>query len=236
MNVRPLMLIALLLPLWLTGCARNPPAEAPRWSAEQAALLTRFAVRGKVGFRRGETGGSAALTWQQEGSRYRLSANGPLGQGATRITGDARQVRIESSAGVRESEEPEALLAEAIGWPVSINSLAWWVRGLPAPGGEAVVDAGPDGNPARIRQQEWDIQLDRWREDAGFLLPHRVIATGGDSRVTLLVERWEFPPDAGKTSLPRPAATTTEPAAPAVPAAPATAEPAAPAPAEAPAP
>ena len=39
MNLRPLLLLALLLPALLAGCARNPPAESPRWSAEQAALL-----------------------------------------------------------------------------------------------------------------------------------------------------------------------------------------------------
>lgn len=189
-------LTALLLAALLAGCAATPPPApvAVPWSAEQAALLDRYAIRGKVGFRRGDTGGSANLVWQQEGDRYRLSANGPLGQGATRITGNAAVVRIENNQGVRDSSNPEALLAEAIGWPVSINSLAWWVRGLAAPAGEATIERDPQGRPARIRQQDWDIQLDRWREDAGYVLPHRIIATGGDSRVTLLVERWEFPP------------------------------------------
>lgn len=189
-------LLALLAVSLLAGCASKPVAEAPRWAAELAAAQTRFAIRGKVGFRRGESGGSAALTWQQEGERYRLAANGPLGQGATRITGNAGQVRIENSEGVRESDVPETLLAEAIGWPVSINSLSWWVRGLPAPGSAAEVDKDAEGRPVRIRQQDWDILLDRWRDDTGVVLPYRVIATGGDSRVTLLIERWEFPPAA----------------------------------------
>jgi len=190
-----LALVLPLLGLLLAGCAGNPPPEAAHWSAEQSAGLTRFAVRGKVGFRRGETGGSAALVWQQDGDRYRLSANGPLGQGATRISGDAGSVRIENSSGAHESTDPEALLAEAIGWPVSINNLAFWVRGVAAPGGgDFSIEHDAEGLPNRIRQQDWDIVLDRWRADAGFLLPHRVIATGGDSRVTLLIERWEFPP------------------------------------------
>lgn len=192
----PLLSLFLLATLLLGGCASKPVAEAPRWAAELAAAQTRFAIRGKVGFRRGESGGSAALTWQQEGERYRLSANGPLGQGATRISGNAGQVRIENSAGVQESDVPEALLAEAIGWPVSINSLSWWVRGLPAPGSEATVEKDAEGRPVRIRQQAWEIVLDRWRGDTGVVLPYRVIASGGDSRVTLLIERWEFPPAA----------------------------------------
>lgn len=190
------LLMGLVLTSLLGGCASKPTAEAPRWAAELAAAQTRFAIRGKVGFRRGESGGSAALTWQQEGERYRLSANGPLGQGATRISGDADEVRIENSQGIRESNAPETLLAEAIGWPVSINSLAWWVRGLAAPGSDASVVKDAEGRPVRIRQQEWDIVLDRWRGDTGVVLPYRVIATGGDSRVTLLIERWEFPPAA----------------------------------------
>lgn len=218
-SVLPLTIL-LLSALLLAGCAGKPVAEAPRWAAELAAAQTRFAIRGKVGFRRGESGGSAALTWQQEGERYRLAANGPLGQGATRISGDAARVRIENSDGMRESDMPESLLADAIGWPVSINSLSWWVRGLPAPGSEAAVENDAEGRPVRIRQQEWDIVLDRWRGDTGVVLPYRVIASGGDSRVTLLIERWEFPPavrpvrasTAERAPEATPAGTTTAPA------------------------
>lgn len=209
------VLLASLLLATLAGCTMNPPApETAGWSIEDITPLDRFVVRGKVGFRRGETGGSAALTWQQDRERYRLSANGPLGQGAVRITGDAARVRIENSEGARESDTPEALLAEAIGWPVSINSLSFWVRGLPAPGSSADVTFDAEGRPARITQQEWQVVLDRYREDAGHMLPHRVVATGGDSRVTLLIERWEFPPLPGrKAAAPAPQPAEPQPTA-----------------------
>lgn len=206
MSARLLCLLLLASLAALTGCAGKPvvSAETIPWTTEQAAGLTRFVVRGKVGFRRGETGGSAALVWQQDGERYKLAANGPLGQGATRISGNAQTVRIENGSGVRESQNPEALLAEAIGWPVSINSLAWWVRGVAAPGGQgAQIAVDAEGRPVRIRQQDWDVVLDRWQPDAGGRqMPHRVIASGGDSRVTLLIERWEFAPSAPARSSP----------------------------------
>lgn len=180
----------------LAGCAHNRPAPDLSWSAADMATLTRFSVQGKVGFRHGETGGSAALTWQQDGDRYRMMAHGPLGQGATRISGDSALIRIEDKQGAHESDDPEALLAEAIGWPVSINSLAFWVRGLPAPGSEAAIENDPAGRPLKIRQQNWEIRLDRYRPDGSVAsrrtLPHRIIAIGGDSRVTLLIERWNL--------------------------------------------
>lgn len=190
----------MLLPVFLSvmlsaGCAGNktaPTATLP-WSAPEIAAIARFAIKGKIGFRRGETGGSAALIWRQESDRYQLSAVGPLGQGATRISGHANLIRIENSEGMQESHAPETLLAEALGWPVSINSLSFWVRGLPAPGSDATVATDDSGQPLRIRQQDWDIVLDRYRPDAGWMLPHRVIATGGDSRITLLIERWDIP-------------------------------------------
>lgn len=190
--------LALAGVLLLAGCAHKLPAALPAWSAEDMAQVTRFDIKGKVGFRRGETGGSAALLWQQENDRYRLTATGPLGAGSVRIDGTSARVRIEDGNGSRESSDPEALLAEAIGWPVSINSLAYWVRGLPAPQAEGepapeiVRDAG--GRPVRLRQQEWEVVYDRWQADGTRLLPHKVVATGGDSRVTLLIERWTTPP------------------------------------------
>ena len=196
-----LRLAALLtLVLVLGGCVHTPPpppADLP-WSVEAMAAADRFVVKGKVGFRRGETGGNAALTWQQDGERYRLAASGPLGQGATRITGNSQRIRIEDGKGMHESDAPEVLLAEALGWPVSINSLSYWVRGLAAPGSTAEVQNDDAGRPARIRQQDWDIVLDRWRADDGRVLPHRVVATGGDSRVTLLIGRWDFADDTAR--------------------------------------
>lgn len=191
-----LLLATALAATGLAGCAHNRPALDLSWSAADMAALTHFSVQGKVGFRHGETGGSAALTWQQDGDHYRMTAHGPLGQGATRISGDSALIRIEDNQGTHESDDPEALLAEAIGWPVSINSLAFWVRGLPAPGSEAAIENDPAGRPLKIRQQNWEISLDRYRPDGSVAsrrtLPHRIIAIGGDSRVTLLIERWDL--------------------------------------------
>lgn len=185
-----LLLLAVLL---LAGCATTPP-PATRWVVEDINAFTRFTLHGKVGFRRGEEGGSAALVWQQDGQGYDLLATGPLGQGATRIHGNNAFVRIEQGRNAQESTRPEVLLGDAIGWPVSVNSLAYWVRGLAAPDAkdqQVEIEYDTEGRPSRIRQYAWDIRLDRWRADDGLLLPHRVVATGGDSRVTLLIERWE---------------------------------------------
>ncbi len=192
-RVMPFFLLALLV----AGCASRPPEPAV-WSAESAATITRFDIQGKVGFRRGDTGGSASLLWQQEGDRYRLEAAGPLGAGNLRIDGNAARVRIIDNSGTRESDQPETLLANAIGWPVSINSLSYWVRGLPAPIGTgetaAHVELNGAGYPQRLQQQGWEVTYDRWETDGGRLLPHKVVATGGDSRITLLIQRWTTPP------------------------------------------
>jgi outer membrane lipoprotein LolB len=193
LNTRGVALLCAGL-LALTGCAHRAQDSARAWSALDMAQITRFDIKGKVGFRRGETGGSAALLWQQEGDRYRLTASGPLGAGSVRIDGTSAMVRIDDGNGSRESGDPEALLAEAIGWPVSITSLAYWVRGLPAPQPEgttpAAIERDAQGRPLRLRQQDWEVVYDRWQADGGRVLPHKVVATGGDSRVTLLIERW----------------------------------------------
>lgn len=187
-----LLLCACLLSL--AACAGRPPVDQIDWSAVEARELNQFVVHGKVGFRRSDKGGSATLTWKQSASEYELLATGPMGQGATQIRGNATRIRISRGDETLRSEEPGALLAEMLGWPIDIESLAWWVRGLPAPGRAAEVDTDAEGKPARIRQQGWDILLDRWRASGERLLPHRLVATGGDSRITLLIERWEAPP------------------------------------------
>lgn len=207
------LLPALLLALLAAGCAHQRPVTAG-WSAEAMAAINRFDIDGKVGFRRGDTGGSASLRWQQEGDRYRLEATGPLGAGNLRIDGTASRVRIIDNNGIRESEQPEILLADAIGWPVSIHSLSYWVRGIPAPAADGTlpvvrVEADAGGRPVRLEQQGWVVTYDRWETDGSRLLPHKIVATGGDSRVTLLIQRWTMPLPAAPDAVP---ATTATPA------------------------
>lgn len=196
--------IALFLAL-AAGCALHPPQPQASWSAEELAVVDRFTVRGKVGFRRGDQGGSAALVWTQQGPRYDLAVTGPLGQGSATIRGNDTRIEIETGDGRRTGDSPEQLLAEAIGWPVSVNHLSYWARGLAAPGSAAIVTPDAAGHPRRIEQDGWVIDLDRYEAEGRLLMPHRIIATAGDSRVTLLVQRWLFSPaaPAGAPARPR---------------------------------
>lgn len=178
--------------LALAGCAQHPVAQVPALPAAEAPAD--FTLRGKIGFRIGERGGSAALVWQEDGGNYRLELSGPLGQGAARLTGDANRVTVEMRGETHRSNDPQALLAELVGWPVAIDALAFWVRGQPAPGDDALVQQDGAGRTVRIEQHGWQVRLDRYDGRSGYDLPYLLVADGGDSRITLSVNQWQFAP------------------------------------------
>lgn len=184
------LLLAALLVLLQAGCAHRAPA--PEIVLPAAEAPDQFTIAGKIGFRIGERGGSAAMTWQQRDGSYRIDLSGPLGQGSARLEGNATQVTVQWRGETHRSDDPRALLAELVGWPVAVDALAYWVRGQPAPGYDARLQTDHSGRTILIEQLGWQVRLDRHAGHSGFDLPYLLVADGGNSRITLSIHRWQF--------------------------------------------
>ena len=91
-----------------------------------------------------------------------------------------------------QSGDPESLVNAATGWLLPIDSLAWWIRGLPGPDGDFRLFFDDKGQLAVIRQLGWEIRYDRWQ---AFIegyphLPARITAVKGEKRVRVVVTSW----------------------------------------------
>ncbi len=62
-----------------------------------------------------------------------------------------------------QSGDPESLVNAATGWLLPVDSLAWWIRGLPGPDGDFRLFFDDKGQLAVIRQLGWEIRYDRWQ-------------------------------------------------------------------------
>lgn len=185
--------------LILAACVSAPPrpgvpaAQALRWQQAREARVAGqpdWTLAGRIAVSSGRGGGSGRIDWTRSGDGYAIAVSAPITRQSWRLVGDAGHARLEGlPGGPRESEAPGALLFEATGWDVPLASLAWWVRGVAAPGGPGRLEFGPDGLPRTLAQHGWTIAYD-WPDGAvNPEFPARIEARRDSARVKLVIDQ-----------------------------------------------
>ncbi|WP_417546662.1 lipoprotein insertase outer membrane protein LolB [Marinobacter sp.] len=177
------------------GMTDQPPAD---WQARAAKLrqFSHWQLSGKLAVRQPSDSGTAIINyWKQEGEAYDLALSSSfLGMGSTNLKGVPGFIELTLSNGeTYRSADPDALMKAATGWQLPMESLTWWIRGLPAPGGDFRLLFDDRGELAMIRQAGWEIRYDRWHELQGDMpaLPARITALKEDKRVRVVVSSWQ---------------------------------------------
>ncbi|PTU75202.1 lipoprotein insertase outer membrane protein LolB [Pseudomonas mangrovi] len=201
MTLRTLLLGCLLS--LLAGCSSLFPREtlqgqgdAALWKVhkQQVGVIDAWQISGKVGIRVAQPGesGSGTLFWLQRQDYYDIRLAGPLGRGATRLTGRPGAMTLEvAGQGRYEAESPEAMLEENLGWSLPVSHLLWWVRGLPAPDSRSRLELDGDSRLARLQQDGWQVEYLRYAEHQGHWLPERIKLHGEGIEVTLVIKDWQ---------------------------------------------
>lgn len=200
-------LAALAMSLWLSACATitleplpegltdQPPYDWPQRQT-QLQQLQSWQLQGKLAVRQPSDSGSAIINyWNQHHEAYELSLSSAfLGLGTTELKGVPGFISLTMPDGeTYQSADPEALVQAATGWQLPLNSLPWWIRGLPNPGSDYRLYFDGEHKVALIRQDGWEIRYDRWNQFMADKpeLPARITAVNGEKRVRLAVTRWQ---------------------------------------------
>jgi len=191
--------LALLL-LFLAACsALEPRREPTSWASHSAQLaaLQQWTARGKVALRSADSAESAGLVWRQQGPATDLQLSGPLGVGATSIHSDGARLEI------RRGDEQQILdvstadaIRQSVGWDLPLQALAYWLKGLPAPG-QSVQDMefDPDtGLLRRLHQEDWEVRYQKYGEFGGVILPLRLQVSRGATEAKVLITHWQTAP------------------------------------------
>lgn len=189
------------LALLIAGCAGLDPQEsvegsgnADGWKAHKAQISTvdGWQISGKIGIQAPQDSGSGTLFWLQRQDYFDIRLSGPLGRGATRLTGRPEAVALEvAGQGRYEADSPEALVESQLGWQLPVSNLLWWVRGLPSPDSRSRIQLDADGRLARLQQDGWDVEYLGYSEEDGYSLPSRIKLAGRDLKITLVVKDWQ---------------------------------------------
>jgi len=206
---RTLILLSLLA---LGGCASLPEApdsdilpgtegsldrDAQRldlWVSRQDAVqkLNTWRCEGRAAIIAQNGGGQISFDWLHNPKDQVLSIKTPLGQNALQLTvNPGGATLIDHDGQVITGENGEAMLNEAIGWSVPLESLRAWLLGLPASLDDSYT-LDPQGRLLSIDSQGWTIEYKRYSEINGVSLPSKFELRRSEMSLRLVIDRWTF--------------------------------------------
>jgi outer membrane lipoprotein LolB len=107
------------------------------------------------------------------------------------VTSDGSAVSIVTSRGDRlENDAAKAELTNKLGFDPPIDSLRYWVLGVPEPGHPAQETLDAQQRLATLEQDGWQIQYTDYMFVGGEWLPSKLTLQRQGIRVRLVVDGW----------------------------------------------
>lgn len=189
-----------LLALLATACTTTAPRQGSDASllaaqaAREAVLAEQpnWTMAGRLSVSADGEGGNGRIEWRQRGDDFEIRLSAPVTRKSWRLLSVDGQATLEGlEGGTRAGADAQTLLLEATGWRLPLSALGAWARGARARG-PATVEFTPEGLPALIVQQGWQVEYREW-DAADPARPRRVFARQGESTVRLVVDSWGEP-------------------------------------------
>lgn len=191
-----LLVVALVAAGYLSGCKTlRPVAPAPSepWEVRRQALQQRdrFDLSGRIAVAAAQEGFNAKLRWKQQGARSNLALDGPLGVGGVRITAEGGTLNVINAHGdPLDNDAARREITARLGFEPPLQSLRFWVQGVPDPAHPADEVLDDSQRLATLRQDGWQIDYSKYTTVAGQWLPSLITLKRADVRVRLLVDGW----------------------------------------------
>lgn len=186
--------------LGLNACTgvgvKEPVSDSKAAYRERAEMLTQvpeWGLVGKISLDDGDRGGSGRLQWDVRIGSSELDFHGAMGRGAWHLQISPDGAVLKEANGAEQSAAGvNALIQDRMGWPIPVEALQWWVRGLAAPGVVEDEQLDPQGLLTSLHQLGWRVEFNRYDSKAGVALPVRLDARRDNYRVKLAIGRWQL--------------------------------------------
>ncbi|MCH7538207.1 MAG: outer membrane lipoprotein LolB [Proteobacteria bacterium] len=183
----------------LSGCATTRQGtslpDISNWELRQEVLggLREWQFKGRIAVKAGDEGFDGKFNWSQKDDAFSATVGGPLGIGMVRIEGDDRSIVLTEKDGAETVlVDAELELYYRYGWTIPIASLRYWALGIPDPRTPAETQIDERGRLVQLRQNDWVVEISRYREEAGQEMPRNLTATNANTRVRMVIDKWIF--------------------------------------------
>jgi len=183
----------------LSGCATTRQGtslpDISNWELRQEVLggLREWQFKGRIAVKAGDEGFDGKFNWSQKDDAFTATVGGPLGIGMVRIEGDDRSIVLTEKDGAETVlVDAELELYYRYGWTIPIASLRYWALGIPDPRTPAETQIDERGRLVQLRQNDWVVEISRYREEAGQEMPRNLTATNANTRVRMVIDKWIF--------------------------------------------
>jgi len=191
-----LFLIFLLLNA-CTGVSVKEPVPGSKAAYQERAaklgVIPEWGLVGRVSLDDGDHGGSGRLQWDVRSDSSELNFHGAMGRGAWHLQISPNgAVLTEANETVQSAPAVNDLIQDRMGWPIPVDALQWWVRGLAAPGAVEDEKLDSEGLLISLEQFGWSVDFSRYDSVSGVVLPKRLNARRDHYRVKLAISRWRM--------------------------------------------
>lgn len=174
----------------LAGCASVAPLPGgARNYLDELTLAGRLSVRYPV---QGKTQSvQGKFLWNQRRDQTDIELYSPLGQTIARITIAPGLATLEQSGGQRrQAASANALTEDALGWPLPIDSLRYWLQGFVRAAGGRLQAALPQQAQQRFESDGWQLSYPSWQASGTVAVPKRVDAERGEIALRVMIDDW----------------------------------------------
>ncbi len=188
---------AALAGLALAGCQSVPvpPAPSVAWSVRRSELqaLARFHLTGRVAVAVEKRGFNANIRWAQSGTRARMVLSGPLGADAAQVTANGASLSVVTPHGRHLGDAAaREVLVRQLGFEPPLQSLRYWVLGVPDPGSPASIVLDAEQRPVRLDQDGWSIDYSAYMSVGAAWLPRLMTVQRAGVRLRMVVDEWRL--------------------------------------------
>jgi len=182
----------------VAGCASTPrePATATDWTSHRRAVgeIQQWSFSGKLAIRTANGADSARLRWSQQGEDLQLEVSGPIGVKQIIFVKQGATLRVFEGNQWRTLTAEEASLEQELGWPLPLNLLPWWLRGLPSPVLATTDMTLIDGRVETLNQAGWQLEYAGYEQVDGLALPRKMMFQRDDVQGKIIFKQWQLTP------------------------------------------
>ncbi len=189
----------------MTACTTAPPASTTATSTANypaRAYQDSITLSGRIQVQYQQNNQSQNLPgsfeWQQNKDDTRISLISPLGQTIANISQTPAGATLQqANQPLRNADDLDSLLSDALGWPLPVAGLRDWLQGYTrTPEGQRKML--PPQDDQMLNTDGWSIRYVSWQDDAGQARPKRIdlqryTSQAGEVTMRIVIDQWKTP-------------------------------------------